>query len=189
MSAALASHGQYGRVFDGRSFHDVDPPLPSSSLPESSSDLQQQQPPNQLRPPFRPVPPVTTSSNNPNESTIFISIPQFLDGQRCGHTLQRLFESASHPERLVVGLIEQVETNAATCLEEYCALLGYKLKTTTNNDEGAGTRQAQFEEEILNKCPHAKQIHEHSVRFHYMAAKGPVYARSFIRKILGDEGE
>ena len=82
-----------------------------------------------------------------------------------------------------------METNAATCLEEYCALLGYKLKTTTNNDEGAGTRQAQFEEEILNKCPHAKQIHEHSVRFHYMAAKGPVYARSFIRKILGDEGE
>lgn len=81
-----------------------------------------------------------------------------------------------------------METNAATCLEEYCALLGYKLKTTTNNDEGAGTRQAQFEEEILNKCPHALQIHERSVRFHYMAAKGPVYARSFIRKILGDEG-
>ena len=197
MSAAAASHGRYGRVFDGRSFHDVEQP-PTSLLPESSDQhlrLQQQQ--EHLRlPPSHPVPPINTSTN-PDESTIFISIPQFLDSQRCGHTLQRLFESASHPERLVVGLIEQVEdddTAATTCLEEYCSLLGYKIKKSEGKDADVAThdagaqRQAQWEE-ILEKCPHALQMHQRSVRFHHMAAKGPVYARSFVRKILGNEGE
>lgn len=87
---------------------------------------------------------------------------------------------------------------ATTCLEEYCALLGYKIKKEKNkNEDGKDTevaihagalRQAQWED-ILEKCPHALQMYQRSVRFHYKAAKGPVYARSFIRKILGNEGE
>ncbi len=96
-----------------------------------------------------------------------------------------------------------MENNAdaagTTCLEEYCALLGYKIIIKKKNEEGkkkkkkddvvvGAERQAQWEE-ILEKCPHALQIHQRSVRFHYMTAKGPVYARSFIRKILGNEGE
>ncbi len=58
------------------------------------------------------------------------------------------------------------------------------------HDVVGAERQAWWEEDdILEKCPHALQIHQRTVRFHYMAAKGPVYARSFIRKILGNEGE
>ena len=40
---------------------------------------------------------------------------------------------------------------------------------------------------VMKACPRAeKQIR--SVRFHHLAAKGPVFARSFIRKVLGNEG-
>lgn len=87
---------------------------------------------------------------------------------------------------------------ATTCLEEYCALLGYKIKKEKiKNEERKDTkiaihtgaqRQAQWED-VLEECTHALQMYQRSVRFHYMAAKGPVYARSFIRKILGNEGE
>ena len=47
-------------------------------------------------------------------------------------------------------------------------------------------RQADYDD-VMENCPRAmNQIR--SVRFHSLGAKGPVYARSFIRKLLGNEG-
>ena len=50
-----------------------------------------------------------------------------------------------------------------------------------------GERQAD-RDRVMEGCPRVKdQIR--IVRFHALGAKGPVYARSFIRKLLGNEGE
>ena len=89
----------------------------------------------------------------------------------------RLFESAKFPDRVSVGLVEQTDPDRPdddpTCLREYCALVG----------GGGGGGDAA----MMRDCPRASsQIR--SVRFSHLYAKGPVYARSFVRKILGNEG-
>lgn len=38
----------------------------------------------------------------------------------------------------------------------------------------------------MANCPQAKGL-IHSIKFHYLGTKGPVYARLFIRKLLGNE--
>jgi len=167
MSASV--NGKYGRVFDGRSFQDVLPPNADKGQP-------------------RPIP--ATRTAGADKSTIFVSIPQFRDGKRCARTLQRLFASAAHPGRVYVGLIEQTDTEHPkkdpTCLEEYCALMGHKMKVHKPGIEFKGEKQEDWDR-VMEGCPRAKaQIR--SVRYHSLAAKGPVYARSFIRKVLGNEG-
>lgn len=61
---------------------------------------------------------------------------------------------------------------------------------STQQHETAGMARGEIQAEydaVMKQCPRAeKQIR--SVRFHQLAAKGPVYARSFVRKVLGNEG-
>ena len=48
-----------------------------------------------------------------------------------------------------------------------------------------GEKQAD-RDQVFSQCPRAKhQIR--TLRFHHLASKGPVYARSFTRKLLGNE--
>jgi len=49
-----------------------------------------------------------------------------------------------------------------------------------------GERQADWDR-VMAGCPHVKDGRVRRVKFHHYAAKGPVYARSFIRKVLGNE--
>ena len=73
-----------------------------------------------------------------------------------------------------------------SCIEEYCALMGYKMKEHEAGIIHKAEKQADFDE-VIENCPRVKdQIR--SVRFHHRGSKGPVYARSFIRKVLGNEG-
>ena len=49
-----------------------------------------------------------------------------------------------------------------------------------------GERQADYDA-VMETCPRVEE-QIRSVKFHHLGAKGPVYARSFIRKLLGNEG-
>ena len=158
-------NGKYGRVFNGKSFQDVDPPL-------SNHDTNLQ--------------PQTIPSTVITNDNIFVSIPSFRDGKRCAQTLHKLYTSATNPNRVYVGLIEQIDSEESTCLLEYCALLGYKLSHHENGIIHKAEKQLDYDN-VMNDCPRVqKQIR--SVRFHSLGAKGPVYARSFVRKLLGNEG-
>jgi hypothetical protein len=46
------------------------------------------------------------------------------DGERCGATLQSIFENAQHPEKVIVGVVEQNDPQDAMCVEEYCKKYG-----------------------------------------------------------------
>jgi hypothetical protein len=155
-----------GRVFDGTSFTAISPPKPIS--PEETH------------------PEHAFTSTDPKKSSVFVSIPHFRDGQRCASTLKNLFDTADHPDRVYVGLIEQTDKDDPSCLMEYCSLLGHTMKEHEAGYIHKGEVQADFDAVMAN-CPRAKgQIR--SIKFHYLSAKGPVYARSFIRKLLGNEG-
>ncbi|KAL7537933.1 hypothetical protein ACHAWF_005943 [Thalassiosira exigua] len=173
--------GKYGRVFDGHSFQDVLPPPGAADGGGGGAAVRGHRP--------RPVPPAP-AGGGPAKAAIFVSIPQFRDGRRCARTLRRLFASASHPDRVFVGLIEQTDAERPkedpTCLDEYCALLGHAPSGAIGEGiEHEAERRAE-RDRIREGCPRVKdQIR--SVRFHHLAAKGPVYARSFVRKVLGDE--
>lgn len=179
--SAVSANGNHGRVFDGKSFTDVDPP------PSTHDFL-----------PI-PVPPTArreSSDATNNDVSIFVSIPQFRDGRRCGRTLKRLFDMAKHPNRVYVGLIEQTDPDRPdddpTCLQEYCALLGHDMWTPEEKEEESGDEDEQEKlthtrrDKMYNDCPRvASQIR--SIRFAHLNAKGPAYARSFVRKLVGNE--
>ncbi|KAL7443612.1 hypothetical protein ACHAXM_009051 [Skeletonema potamos] len=186
MMTTSTTSSKYGRVFDGSSFQEVIHPIASNN--EGGA--------------YEPLPPTMNNNNNNNKSgsknnkfdktnaPIFVSIPHFRDGKRCAQTLRRLFDSAAHPDRISVGLIEQIDNsnddnNDPTCLMEYCALMGHQMKQHQPGFIHMAERQADYHA-VLEACPRAAtQIR--SVRFHHFGSKGPVYARSFTRKLLGNE--
>lgn len=180
-----SQQSQDGRVFDGRSFRDVHP------APNRAGRRGRE-----------PVPPTRLPRDDGNKGggvgllggggggTIFVSIPQFRDGRRCGRTLRRLFASARDPDRITVGLIEQTDTSDPrgdpTCLLEYCALMGHAPRgDIPPGVEHKAERQRDLDR-VMRDCPRASD-QVRSVRFHHLSAKGPVFARSFTRRVLGDE--
>ena len=176
----MSASSKYGRVFDGSSFEDVTHPIASNN--EGGA--------------YAPIPPTNNNNryryNNKlfDETTqIFVSIPHFRDGKRCAQTVRRLFDMAAHPDRVVVGLVEQTDSTSTdddpTCLMEYCALMGHQIKQHEPGIIHLAERQADYDA-VLQSCPRAStQIR--SLRFHHFGSKGPVYARSFTRKLLGNE--
>eukprot|EP00529_Nitzschia_sp_RCC80_P023786 CAMPEP_0113522820 /NCGR_PEP_ID=MMETSP0014_2-20120614/45390_1 /TAXON_ID=2857 /ORGANISM="Nitzschia sp." /LENGTH=465 /DNA_ID=CAMNT_0000420897 /DNA_START=119 /DNA_END=1512 /DNA_ORIENTATION=+ /assembly_acc=CAM_ASM_000159 len=118
------------------------------------------------------------------DGKIFVSVPSFRDGDRCGKTLIDLFAKAKEPERIVVGLVEQnYEENDPYCLESYCkeaAGLEIYRRQTIRKDTTKIIAKVDRDE-----CPHIHQIRK--VAVHNVAAKGPSYARSLARKVLGNE--
>ena len=180
----------------------------------------------------------------------------FADGERCGKTLQSIFENAKYPDKVVVGVVEQNAVEDEFCLDQYCKAYGKlvvrvvsnnmcvnllmvytkqkktRITSLTNmiahcrivafvvyiyiyniyiylsfvvvvigfwchNPQGAlvfekkenvadktTTKIVRNVKEAL-KCPHLDQIR--LLAIHHYAAKGPMYARSLIRKVLGNE--
>ena len=99
-----------------------------------------------------------------------------------------LFEKAENPDNIIVGLIEQnYETDDPFCLELYCkqaskdqSLEIYKRRTIRKD-----TTKVIAKEKERNECPRIDQIRKLAV--HNVAAKGPSWARSLGRKLLGNE--
>lgn len=106
------------------------------------------------------------------------------DGERCGKTLKSLFENAKDPENIVVGLYEQNAPEDKFCLEDYCNRFGVKIlrRVTMRKDV---VKIVELDEEHTNMCPHYNQIR--LVAYHHIQAKGPMLARSMVRKVLGNE--
>ncbi len=108
-----------------------------------------------------------------------------IDGKRCAQTVADLFAKAKDPDKIVVGLIEQnYEVNDPTCLETYCQEAGgvviYRRETIR-----ADTTKIIAKDAERSRCPRIDQIRKLAV--HNVAAKGPSWARSLGRKILGNE--
>lgn len=72
------------------------------------------------------------ASEEQDEGAIFVSIPSYRDGERCGATLKALFENAKRPEKVFVGVIEQNHANDRFCIEEYCSFYGMLLLLNTS---------------------------------------------------------
>ena len=105
------------------------------------------------------------------------------DGKRCADTVQSLFDNAANPDNIIVGVIEQNMPEDRFCIEEYCSRVGvdkYYKRQTIRKD----VMEIIAEPERL-KCPRFDQIRH--LAFHSKSAKGPLYARSMTRKILGNE--
>ena len=113
----------------------------------------------------------------------FTSSTSRTDGKRCADTLQSLFDNAADPDNIIVGIIEQNAPEDRFCLEEYCARMGvnkhYKRQTIRKDCTKLIAEPERF------KCPRFQQIR--LLAFHNRSAKGPLYARSMTRKILGNE--
>lgn len=76
------------------------------------------------------------------------------------------FTKAQHPERITIGLVQQVANEDADCIKKYCELLGHKS---------------------LTNCPHVNQIRQTVVS--WLEAKGPTFGRHLQSQLQlqGDE--
>lgn len=105
------------------------------------------------------------------------------DGKRCAETLKSLFDNAADPDNIIVGLIEQNAPEDRFCLEEFCAAQGIEKHYRRQMIRKDVTKVIAEPERL--KCNRFNQIR--LLAFHNKSAKGPSYARSMTRKILGNE--
>lgn len=84
---------------------------------------------------------------------------------------------------MIVGLIEEVEMDETTCLEQYC--LDYGITFIQRQRIRSDMTKVFAIDEEFKKCPRSDQIRLLS-KYH-IAAKGPTDARALTRKILGNE--
>jgi hypothetical protein len=112
-------------------------------------------------------------------------ISQTIDGARCAKTLIDLFENAQNPNNIVVGLIEQnYESDDPFCLELYCQQVGNGMEIYKREEIRKDTTKI-IAKQLRDQCPRIDQIRKLAV--HNVAAKGPSWARSLSRKVLGNE--
>lgn len=97
--------------------------------------------------------------------------------------MQSLFENAADPSKITVALVEQNDANDKFCVEEYCAKYGHQTIRRRNIREGVVEIVTLPLERA--ECPYFEQIRV--AAFHHLSAKGPNFARSMTRKLLGNE--
>lgn len=112
------------------------------------------------------------------------SIPFIKDGERCAEALKSIFENAKDPDKVVVGLVEQNAPPDAFCLEEFCKAYGAPSIVKRQTIRKDMVKIQLLPDETL-KCPRYNQVRK--VAFHNLSAKGPLFARSLARKVLGNE--
>lgn len=103
-----------------------------------------------------------------SDTTIFVGISSFRDN-RCGVTLFNLFKKAKFPNRIHVGVAQQIHTedDHYDCIRDYCALSGFVGEST------------------LHRCPYVNQIH--TIVFSYLDSRGPGYARVLQQSLIDGE--
>ena len=73
----------------------------------------------------KPFPPSDNSYESPT-TEIYISIGNFMDGDRCAKTIDNYISKAKYPKRLNFGIIEQINTEVVPfregCVATYCKL-------------------------------------------------------------------
>lgn len=101
-----------------------------------------------------------TYANQENTGEIFILIASFRDS-RCSTTIRNIFTKAQYPNRIRVGLIEQIdsEKDPVNCISSFC--------------------------QGKSDCPYKSQID--LITFSSQDARGPNFARSFESELLGSE--
>lgn len=111
--------------------------------------------------PSSPLPPISDTWSSPS-TLIFVGISHYRD-QRCSSTLLNLFSKAKHPERLRIGIVQQIHTEADPfhCVDDFCAA---HPKYCRNRNE---------------------QIR--LLEFTHQMARGPNYARALQGTLLRDE--
>lgn len=99
-------------------------------------------------------------TNQESKGEIFILIASFRDS-RCATTLRNIFTKAQYPNRIRVGLVEQIdsEKDPVDCISSFC--------------------------QGKSDCPHKSQID--LLTFSSQDARGPNFARSFESGLLGSE--
>eukprot|EP01031_Cornospumella_fuschlensis_P026623 gene26623-32172_t len=111
--------------------------------------------------PNSPMPPLTDSWNDP-DTLIFVGIASYRD-QRCATTLANLFTKAQYPERLRIGIVQQIHTEADAfhCLDDFCDSYPQHCKH----------RSTQFK----------------LLEFTHQMARGPYYARYLQSTLIHEE--
>lgn len=108
-----------------------------------------------------------------------------LDGERCGQTLQSIFETAHDPDKIIVGLVEQNDPSDIFCLEQYCKAYNNGLETIKRHAVRKDMTKVMANQDERIKCPRYNQVR--LVAFHDLQAKGPNYSRSLVHHVLGNE--
>jgi hypothetical protein len=109
-------------------------------------------------------PPALSDSWKRSETSIFIGIAAYRD-KRCGKTLYNYYTKAEYPDRVSIGLVQQIASDDVECISTYCELMGAKDR---------------------ENCPHVTNIRQ--VVVSNLEAKGPCIGRH-LQSLLQQQGD
>ena len=111
--------------------------------------------------------PVEPEREDEARASIFVGLAAFRE-PRCGRTLNDAFRRAKHPERVFIGVVDQLasQVDAFSCIEDYCRL------ATQNLTAGL---PCPFRSHVRVDVREARQ------------SRGPTLARHFQQRLLRDE--
>ena len=115
---------------------------------------------------LRPPPPRLLPEE---ERTIFIGTSAFRDGYRCGTTLFTALSRALHPERVRIGVVDQVLDDDIRCFDSYCER-ARKHWNASSDDES---------------CPYQENIRIDTKNA--SNSRGPIVARHFQQQLVQNE--
>ena len=118
------------------------------------------------------------SASQQREATIFVSIISYRDSE-LPHTVRDLFLTATHPDRVKVGIVYQLNSAAddATCrlLPEHLSDFD-ELTTDSTAEGGKKSRKGEF-----------YHHHVRTLSLPHTEAKGPIFARHLAASLYGGE--
>ncbi|OQS04523.1 hypothetical protein THRCLA_03250 [Thraustotheca clavata] len=102
----------------------------------------------------------------PLDYDIFIGLPSYRDGSRCGYTIWTAFSRALNASRLHIGVVDQIVSGDVECINEYCKL----AKETWPDD-----LECRYKNQISIDLRDAKE------------STGPISARVALHNLIKEE--
>ncbi|KAF0714070.1 hypothetical protein As57867_004046, partial [Aphanomyces stellatus] len=101
----------------------------------------------------------------PDVFDLFLGLPAYRDGRRCGYTLFTAYSLATHPYRVHAGVVDQTQDDDVKCLDEYCRLANEEWPDVT----------CKYKELIRVDARDSRK------------SDGPISVRAGMQKLIQDE--
>jgi [Skp1-protein]-hydroxyproline N-acetylglucosaminyltransferase len=116
-----------------------------------------------LLPPPLPIMAESVTQNHHNDATIFVAIPSYRDIETFP-TIKSLIETSSHPQRIFIGVVYQVDTSSDEEIEQFSS---------------SGKGYASY----FKSCEWNHQVNLRTITIDYRHATGPCYARHLAQSL------
>ena len=119
------------------------------------------------------------------QRTFYVGTSAFRDGYRCGKTVFTALSRASNPERVRIGIVDQVFEDDIRCVDAYCERARRHWNITTSKKPTTTTSSNNNINDYNDDCPYRSNIRVNVKNA--SESRGPIVARHHQQQLLQDE--